>query len=159
MCHCLGICCKDVATRHLFIYKVRNSVCFQCRNWLSFVALMFSFCFYCMKVKLWSCASRNENAGNWLETYKEAYDIVILVSFSLLGLFLPIQAYASSISSKHWVFETTNQLTFRKLQATCEEDMNILDTILGYEEVGKLLEYLRCDASFDLVLICRMTGH
>lgn len=52
-----------------------------------------------------------------------------------------------------------NQLTLRKLQATCEEVMNILDTILGYEEVGKLLEYLRCDASFDLVLICRMTGH
>lgn len=52
-----------------------------------------------------------------------------------------------------------NQLTYRKLQANCEEVMNILDTILGYEEVGKLLEYLRCDTSFDLVLICRMTGH
>ena len=51
-----------------------------------------------------------------------------------------------------------NQLTFRKLQATCEEVMSILDTILGYEEVGKLLEYLRCDASFDLVLILQNDG-
>lgn len=52
-----------------------------------------------------------------------------------------------------------NQLTFRKLQVSSEELMNILDTILGYEEIGKLLEYLQCNASFDLVLICRMTGH
>lgn len=57
------------------------------------------------------------------------------------------------------VFETMNQLTFRKLQASSEELINILDTILGCEEIGKLLENLRCDAGFDLVLICRMTGH